>query len=247
MPDVLPVEEDVRKRRRARISQLRSELTKTDDRIHLLSEVRNRLQDELEEAEREDAKVVDLPTPKNLPPARGPKLTEQALRDGITRLGTYTLPELKSVLGSEFSLNEVKRLHAGFVESKKVRATGQKFYGQAMYEYLAPAEPGNAFEAQQAALAAELVTGGIVGTGGGPIEQLHKVVQPAVRYATERGWSLVEKGDGHFRLEKPGYKSIGVSHTPRNAGAEADRIETCVRNRKPTRVTFNSRPGALAQ
>jgi hypothetical protein len=231
---------DPRSERRRAISKLRDELDGVDGKLEILYAVRDELTANLNELEAEEEACEVEAT---IVPATRPGVSDVQLRDICTRLMMYTIPELVSVVGNGVKPAAVKRAHATFLERKQARATKAKSHGQIVYEWVKADEAGAAFEAQQRADAevrersrtqldyhGGLVTGGIAGTGSQLADRIAKPIRKVARKAMEQGWELREQGDGHFRLERDGYKPLTIPSTPRSATAAAVSLEAQVRN-----------------
>ncbi len=228
-------EEDARQKRRQRIAHLRDELKRTDARIDLLRELHDRFAEELHTLEAEDERVNDMPTPRFVRrQAAGPRLTEEQVREVCVRLGSYTLRELYSVIGSGYSMNEVRRVHSGFLEKEHVRATGQKSFGWPMYEYVRPVEPGAGFEVQHGTREQAPTAQPAAGVEHKLSSQLDKPIRVVVRQAEREGWSLTTgEREGLYVLVQPGYEPVHFTTVnARSIQGVASSIEARVRNAK---------------
>jgi hypothetical protein len=147
-------------RRRTRIARLQEEVDKTEQRVSYLNDkLLPRLKDELDKAVgEEEARIGEEPpvaTPDGEPTPAAPEelpipplLSDATVRDAAVRLNVFTEPELAAVL--QVPIKDVRKALPGLIERRIVRATGRRFHGKPMYEYVRPVTAGSAFEQQQA-------------------------------------------------------------------------------------------------
>jgi Mn-dependent DtxR family transcriptional regulator len=179
--------------------------------------------------------------------ARRPSLSDEAIRDAIVDMGTFTKRELAARLGVKPPT--AQRYIEEWLEDGRLGVEG-KWGKERVYGYVPPAGPGKAFEVQQKLRLVEGPTrtygGPVAGTGkkGQLYEQVaDPSVRAAVREAMGEGYTLERKGDGHFTLVR-GVSRITVPSTPLSGDGAAKRIRAQMGQKRARQVVRSERIAA---
>jgi hypothetical protein len=156
---------------------------------------------------------------------------EEEWRRTVRQLGVFVTSELATELGCS-GITAKKHINE-MMEAGIVRPAG-KVFGKPAYEYVKPTDAGEKFEAQrkhqlhavESVATAAPKRGTVMGVskGGGAEPIPNKDIRKAVAAAIRNGWDLERKGDGHWKLTKPGLPSVSVAGTPSNPTGTADMI-----------------------
>jgi bacterioferritin-associated ferredoxin len=179
--------------------------------------------------------------------SRRPSLSDEAIRDAIVDMRTFTKKELAARLG--VSAQTAGRYIEEWMEDDRLAAAG-KWGKEHVFAYVPPEGPGKAFEHQQKLRVVEGTTraysGPVAGTGkkGQLYEQISDPsVRRAVREAMGEGYTLESRGDGHFTLVK-GTSRIPVPSTPLSGDGAAKRIRAQMGQKRARQVVRSERIAA---
>lgn len=236
----------VRRREDSHVAQLEYERERNRQRIALLEERNGKIDIELDEirAKREKRPIAEpgvrtIGEPEHetgsLQRSGKDRLEDTRLRDGIVRLGAFTIPELAAMLKVKPGTVRQHQLFKSMCDESAIVNLDERHRGQPRYEYVKPEEPGKAFEVSQAsAPPPPEPSDPIVGTGNNPLlNALDKSVRTAARAGIRDGWELRQTGSGHYELTRDGFRSIPISGTPRNASDEANHVRQRLRTARP--------------
>lgn len=170
------------------------------------------------------------------PPASVTSIDVEAIwRRKVREMGTFTVGELAGVM--DVSKQTAKKRLDRMAQQGIVKPAG-KFQGHPMFEYVKPAEAGDAFKKQQATRPRETPEELAARLAPSPLKQVRgqasngqklsasmsaKESKKAVQEAEARGWKLQRTGGNHYLLKK-GDKVVAVSLTPQNDSTHAARI-----------------------